>query len=247
MPLPAARHARLGHGRRSARPSGDHRELAILATAERLLEQRRLVDVSVDDLAKGAGISRTTFYFYFASKDAVLLTLLERLIAEADAALENLYGRTNNDRKDTWRLGISAFFETFASQSWGVSRAGWAALPTNTAVQQLWSTFLQKYIRLTAAVIQAERARGAAPETLPADELATALNLMNERVLTALFAAEEPSPPSAHTVDILAHIWVASIYGAPHTVSLSNQQVASRGPRNHRRQDGVPGSVSAPC
>ena len=73
-------------GRRPARPSGDDRELAILATAERLLAERPLAAISVDDLARGAGISRPTFYFYFPSKDAVLLTLLDRVVAEADAA-----------------------------------------------------------------------------------------------------------------------------------------------------------------
>ena len=55
-------------------------KLAILATAERLLEERPFADISVDDLAKGAGLSRPTFYFYFPSKDAVLLTLFERVI-----------------------------------------------------------------------------------------------------------------------------------------------------------------------
>src|SRR5437879_10033208 len=48
-------------GRRAIRPSGDDREQAILATAERLLQQRSFADISVDDLAKGAGLSRPTF------------------------------------------------------------------------------------------------------------------------------------------------------------------------------------------
>src|SRR5271163_2899950 len=86
----AASSTRSSRGRRSARPSGDDRELAILTTAERLLEDRPLNDISVDDLAKGAGISRPTFYFYFASKEAVLLTLLDRVINEADTALQAL-------------------------------------------------------------------------------------------------------------------------------------------------------------
>ena len=45
-------------GRRGTRVSGDDRERAILETAERLLEEKRLNEISVDDLAKGAGISR---------------------------------------------------------------------------------------------------------------------------------------------------------------------------------------------
>ncbi|EUA93904.1 HTH-type transcriptional regulator EthR domain protein [Mycobacterium ulcerans str. Harvey] len=50
--------------------------------------------------------------------------------------------------------------------------------------------------------------------TLPALELATALNLMNERTLSASFLAEEPSVPETHVVDTLVHVWVSSIYGA---------------------------------
>src|SRR6478672_13177859 len=79
---------RASRGRRTARPSGDDRELAILETATRLLEERSIAEISVDDLAKGAGISRPTFYFYFPSKDAVLFALFEQVINEADAAFE---------------------------------------------------------------------------------------------------------------------------------------------------------------
>lgn len=207
MSVPAAKRARPGRGRRSARLSGDDRQLAILATAERLLEHRSLADISVNDLAQGAGISRPTFYFYFRSKDAVLLTLLERMIADADAALEILHTRSNS-----WRSGIAASYQTFGSESRGVSRAGWAALATNPEARQLWSTFMQKRVRQTVTVIEAERTRGAATETLPAEDLATALNQMNERVLAASFAADEPSVSPACMVDTLLHIWVASIY-----------------------------------
>src|SRR4051794_41604829 len=77
-----------GRGRRATRASGDDRERAILETAERLLEERPLSEISVDDLAKGAGISRPTFYFYFPSKDAVVLTIIDRLVAAAAGSRE---------------------------------------------------------------------------------------------------------------------------------------------------------------
>ncbi len=211
--IPAA--SQTSRGRRSARPSGDERELAILATAERLLEHRPLADISVDDLAKGAGISRPTFYFYFPSKEAVLLTLLDRVVNEADSALESLSAEPDTDRDRMWRTGINVFFETFGSHK-AVTRAGQAARDTSAEGRELWSTFMQKWIVHTAAVIEAERERGAAPDTLPALELATALNLMNERTLFAAFAAEQPSVPEARVLDTLVHIWVASIYGEAH-------------------------------
>ncbi len=200
-------------GRRSARPSGDDRELAILTTAESLLEERPLTDISVDDLAKGAGISRPTFYFYFPSKEAVLLTLMDRVVNEADTALETLAENPDDaDRDNMWRTGINVFFETFGSHK-AVTRAGQAARATSAEVRELWSTFMQKWITYTAAAIDAERDRGAAPVTLPAQELATVLNLMNERTLFAAFAAEQPCVPEARVLDTLVHIWVSSIYG----------------------------------
>jgi TetR/AcrR family transcriptional regulator, ethionamide resistance regulator len=202
----------LPRGRRSARPSGDDRELAILATAEQLLEKRPLSDISVDDLAKGAGISRPTFYFYFPSKEAVLLTLLDRVVRTADAALAGLADKLAETGDNRWRIALNVFFETFGSQK-TLTRAGMAARETSPEIRELWSAFMQKWISFTALGIDAERDRGAAPHTLPSQELATALNLMNERTLFASFAAEAPSVPEANVLDTLVHIWMTSIYG----------------------------------
>src|SRR6201995_1567282 len=161
--------SRTSRGRRSARPSGDDRELAILTTAERLLEERAFAGISVDDLAKGAGLSRPTFYFYFPSKDAVLLTLFERVIVEADSALESMIANPPADLKALWRKGINVFVETFGSHR-AVSLAADAAR-TNKDLRDLWSRFMQKWGDNIAAVIESERARGAAPVTLPAHNL----------------------------------------------------------------------------
>jgi TetR/AcrR family transcriptional regulator, ethionamide resistance regulator len=202
---------RTSRGRRTTRPSGDDRELAILTTAERLLQQRPLADISVDDLAKGAGLSRPTFYFYFPSKDAVLLTLVERVIVEADSALEGLVANPPADLKALWRTGINLFVETFGSHR-AVSLAADAAR-TNKDLRDLWSRFMQKWVGHIATVIEAERARGAAPVTLPAHELSAALNLLNEKVMLTSFADERPSVPNEHLLETLVHIWVTSIYG----------------------------------
>jgi AcrR family transcriptional regulator len=203
---------RSARGRRAARPSGDDRELAILETATRLLDERPLHDISVDDLAKGAGISRPTFYFYFPSKDAVLITLIERVIAEADSALDAVSDQTPTDRYAFWRTGINFFFAGFGAHK-GVSRAGYEARATISEAGDLWSRFMQKWIDNTARIIEAERARGEAPKTLPSQDLATALNLMNERVLMAAFADERPAVPEGHVLDTLVHVWITTIYG----------------------------------
>lgn len=198
--------------RRSARPSGDDRERAILTTAERLLEQRPLAEISVDDLAKGAGISRPTFYFYFKSKDAVLLSLLEPLIAAADSEFVGAVQRLPSDPRRIWRSGIKAFFIAFSSHR-AIARAGTEALATSPEFKAMWNGFMGRWIEQTAAMITAERDRGAAPHTIPALDLATSLNQMNERTMMASLVAEEPSIAHDRVVDTLTHIWVSSIYG----------------------------------
>lgn len=112
----------------------------------------------MDDLAKGAGISRPSFYFYFPSKDAVLLTLFERVLAEADATFEARSDDYAADPAGTWHDGIYAFFAPLRAHL-AVALAGVAATSSNAEMRELWSTFMQKWVDRTAAVITAERAR----------------------------------------------------------------------------------------
>lgn len=212
--MTTASQPRVARGRRAARPSGEEREQAILDTARRLLEERPIAEISVDDLAKGAGLSRPTFYFYFASKDAVLFALFERVINEADAAFERHDAVLPEaaDRYEMCRSGINVFFDTFVRHR-TVTRAAQEVRASHPEVRDLLSRFMKKWIDKTAATIEMARAAGLAPTTLPAHDLATALNLMNERALFASFSDEEPAIPRERLLDTLVHIWVTSIYG----------------------------------
>ncbi|HEY0516769.1 MAG TPA: TetR/AcrR family transcriptional regulator [Solirubrobacteraceae bacterium] len=202
-------------GRRGTRPSGEERESAILATAERLLEEDRAIqDISVDDLARGAGISRPSFYFYFASKDAVFLALVDRLVAQADAGRGDLLDRLSEDPAARWREGLHVFFETFGAHR-AVARAGAQARLTNPEARELWAGVMENWVHDATLAIDSERARGAAPPGQPARDLAIALVSMNERVLYATFAQDPPAVDEAHVVDVLLSIWLGAIYGAP--------------------------------
>lgn len=214
-PPPAVARARHSRGRRGSRPSGDEREQAILSTAERLLSERAFSDISIDDLARGAGISRPSFYFYFSSKDSVLLTLLDRVVAQADAAAFGSLGTAPTgacDPADRWRGAIEAFYVSFRSHR-AVTVACAQARAANPEVRELWAKVMENWVRRTEEAIETERARGAAPSGLPSRELAVALNLMNERVMYASFADEQPTLPEDKVVHTLLGIWLNSIYG----------------------------------
>lgn len=210
--LPPETAAAAGRGRRASRASGDERERAILTTAESLLAERPLAEISVEDLARGAGISRPTFYFYFPSKDAVVLTLVDRMIEEATSSRAEVLGKLAEAPQAGWRRGIEAFFEAFGSRR-AVTLAAADLRTSNEEVRRLWAGVMEGWVEEVAAIVEAERARGVAPPGVPARELAIALLQMNDRVNCATFAGEDPALPNGRVIDVLVEIWLRAIYG----------------------------------
>ena len=211
-----SRPARPGRGRRVTRTSGDERERAILETAEGLLRERPLGQIAVDELARGAGISRPAFYFYFPSKDAVVLTLVDRLVEAADAARDEAAARLESDPVAAWRESLKSFYTTFGSHR-GLMRAATELSATNAEARALWSEVMEGWVDYVTERIEAERDRGAAPSGVPARDLATALVQLNERALGAIFNDESPAITEDAVVEVLDHVWLSAIYGAART------------------------------
>lgn len=208
-----AQSAPKGRGRRAARASGDERERAILETAERLLEERPLSEISVDDLARGAGISRPTFYFYFPSKDAVVLTIVDRLVAAAAGSREQaLTTLAQGEPRAGLRQALEDLYSAFRTRR-AVALAAAELRTTNEEARALWAEVMEGWVADVTAVIEAERARGVAPPGQPARDLAIALVQMNERVQYATFADESPSLEDDRVLDVLVDIWLRAIYG----------------------------------
>lgn len=199
--------------RRPARVSGDDRERAILGTAQRLLKDRPLHEISVDDLARGAGISRPTFYFYFESKDAVLLTLLDRMVRNARADRDEALARAveSGDPVAGWRAGIAAFHATWQANR-ELLRAAAEARASSPEVRELWERVMAELVGETAEGILAERQRGAAPPGPPARELAVCLTGMIERAFAGTFGGAGPALAEDDVVETLLDVFLCAIY-----------------------------------
>ncbi len=176
------------------------------------MTERPLSAISVDDLARGAGISRPTFYFYFASKDAVLLSLLDRVVAEADAATLDASLLPAAGPREGWRRTIATYFETFRAHR-ALTLAWTEARSTNAEVRELWARVFDGWAERCAAAIEAERLRGAAPSGPAARDLAILLTSMNERAMYATFSGDGPAVAESAVVDALLEVWLRSIYG----------------------------------
>ena len=98
--------------------------------------------------------------------------------------------RLGEDPAPWLRQGITAIYETFRSHR-AVTLAAADALD-EPEVRDLWASVMEGFVQLTAAAIEAERARGSAPDGIPARDLAISLNPMNERVLQMTFAGQAP-------------------------------------------------------
>src|SRR3982751_4562471 len=101
-------------GRRTPRPSGDERQRVIVEVFEGLLQTRPMADIAIDEIAAGAAISRSAFYFYFPSKQAVLLELLDRMVTEVDERLAAV-GVPADDPAAWWRESIGVFVDVFGA------------------------------------------------------------------------------------------------------------------------------------
>ncbi len=87
---------------------GDERELALLGTAERLLVNDAFMTASLSQIAKESGVSRPGFYFYFASKEALLSTLIVRTLDELVASLPSPQAVEEPDPVSALRTALRA-------------------------------------------------------------------------------------------------------------------------------------------
>lgn len=198
-------------GRRAKRPSGDEREQLVRESLEQLLSEKSIHEISIDDIAKGAGISRPTFYFYYDSKESVLLALLDEIVGQADAASDAARELIAQDPARFLRDALGAYLHNFGAHR-SVSIAANESGAVNPQVRALWNRVRERWVAAAAEAIEAERGRGTAPPGPPARELATALIAMNEGSLYSTFAGEQPSVEEDHVLDILTHIWLQAIY-----------------------------------
>jgi AcrR family transcriptional regulator len=68
----------------------EERRSELIATARQLFYTKGYERTSVNDLVKEVGVAQGTFYYYFESKTAVLEAMVDELIAQAQAILQEV-------------------------------------------------------------------------------------------------------------------------------------------------------------
>jgi AcrR family transcriptional regulator len=200
--------------RRSTPSKGDLREQAILDAAEALLEHESVEPMTVETIAKGAGISRASLYFYFGSKREVLAALVARTVAVLREDALGAAGDTGSTPAD---IVCEALRRT--AKQWRehglVMRAAVDFAPAIPEIGELWKETLDSYagamtqVLVRAGVPDAKGPAGAAA-------LAGGLCWMTER--TFYWASARPRDLRAAT-DTCAEIWLRVLGSTPDRVS----------------------------
>jgi AcrR family transcriptional regulator len=198
--------------RRRAPRRGDRTEQAILDTAERLLAQRPLSAIGIDELAKGAGVSRPAFYFYFPSREAVLRVLAERISDELYGAAEVFLRRGGESPSVAIRRALTSLLALWRRHG-AVLRAAIHASDGDEEMRRFWSGVGRRFIDATAEQIERERAAGIAlPGPPSAQALASVLIAMNDRALHKASLSRSRTS-EAEMIDALTVVWLRTIYG----------------------------------
>lgn len=185
-------------------------EARVFEATEALLGQgTSFGQVTVEQIATRAGISRPAFYFYFRDKR----DLLRRLTADvSDLFYAEAQSWWNPSRDGIWALrGAVERVLTLYSRHSVLLRAVSEAATYDADMGELWRGLMARFVSKTRERIELEQAAGAAPR-IEAAETAFALVWMTERACyQRAVEGEDLSDP--RFVDSMAEIWLRSVYG----------------------------------
>jgi TetR/AcrR family transcriptional regulator, ethionamide resistance regulator len=210
MPVPATARSRQGAARGHGRA-----EAAILTATEQLLREQPLNELSVGDIIDAAGISRTSFYVYFASKTAVIAECLRRVMDQVMVAVDPFLSQSAADAETAISVSLERWVAV-CSVHGALLRAVSEEWPHDEQLRRLWFEMLATVTAGTANVIRAARRDGQAPPGADADALAACLMWGYERVLhVALVGDARGLPRPEAIVEPLAQMMVGGLYGRP--------------------------------
>lgn len=188
-------------------------ELAIFEAIERLLDQQPLHHLTVAHIIEAAGLSRASFYHYFASKYDVVVALLTRIFDEAYAS-PAWREPAGEERARSMGSAIRSTMQTWSGHG-AVIRAAVENMHAVPEMAAAWQAMRGRFVGSIADQITHERNRGAAPAGAPAEMIATVLVCGAERAFYVGSLGLDPRLPGApHAVAAIGAMTTAAIYGS---------------------------------
>jgi AcrR family transcriptional regulator len=194
---------------RGERPSkGDRRERALLDAAGRLLAGGRFAGASISEIAQEAGLSRGNFYFYFASKQALLANLVDAAIAEFNSSIQAV---TENDDSVTPAEAVRSTVRSAATLWWEHRDVLLASVELGTTIPEVYDRTIANLAIVRTPTVALLQRHGTVPEaedTDAATQLVMILTLMSERNFFDLMRGDPTVAERDALSERLALVWL---------------------------------------
>jgi AcrR family transcriptional regulator len=189
---------------------GDVRETQILDALERLLATTPFVELTMDDIAKQAALSRSALYFYFASKEAVLSALHHRMYTAMARTTEPLTV-AGDASEGAMRAAIEQVCHNWRTHDHALRTFHETAMVSADFGTQ-WRERLDSHVAVLTDLITTEREAGrAAPSPPTARAIASAWFWMLESQCYELFRRQHERAEEVELVDTLTTLWCRAI------------------------------------
>lgn len=192
------------------------RRTLLMDAAVRILDQKNIIDATVDDIVQEAGVARGTFYIYFKDKYDILMALSERLNEQLFAESHLILDR-NMPPFERIRASLRSVLDAWTRHA-GLYRSLTQMALGRADFLELNQQNRAVFIRRIRSDIERSIERGHAKPIDPA-VTAKALAAMMDWLCLMWFAlGEEPYPDATreldHVADSLAQLWYRVIYAA---------------------------------
>jgi AcrR family transcriptional regulator len=200
--------SRAAAGREGRRRKREQARADVLRAALELAEAGPFRDLSVDEIARSAGLSRSAFYTHFRDKHDLLRVAVED-VAEQLYRMADRWWHGEGPPAERVLTSLQGVVSTYAGNA-SLLRVATEVSTYDDEVRELWLGIMQRFVDATAEHIAAEQSKGLIIGSLDPRGTAEALVWMVERTSYIYLARGERSP--GEVVATLAPVWTAALY-----------------------------------
>ena len=191
------------------RRSREQVEADVRSALIHLLEEgRTFKDLTVDELARAAGLSRTAFYFYFPGKSEALMSAAAEL-AEETAAEADRWWHGEGRPEELVRVALEGIVRVYVRHA-AVLRTAVEVTTYDPAFAVFYNQLMERFVHATADQLRRDREAGLLRDNVDPDSVAESLVWMVERC-NNVFLGGQGRSPDAH-VKALTNVWVHALY-----------------------------------
>lgn len=190
-------------------------EEAILEAAREGLAEDGYERVTIDGIAKRAYVSRTSVYFYFPNKRAVVDKLIQRAFSDIyKAGAPYLQGE--GDPRAELRSALARVVAVVNRDADMLLLAARLSGKEERLPPE-WEPYIRRLVVAAERRIRRDQERGVAPQDICTRVSAQALTAMVERHITVEVVRGGQS--ATESIHVLAELWWRAVYSWPETVA----------------------------